>query len=248
MQPEQLMALRRADIKTAVVLIIISTIMIVESLNFPLTDSYAGVQNVWYVSPALFPILIGSILLVCGAALLMKAIVFVKSHAEIATAKESAESWWRFALLVSLIAGQVFGWVPFVDFSLAAFVFLFLFIFAFYSDNALFQGRILKIWTITSIVLVLVSSFTEFSEDERLYVDFVAIAYIAIVVWICKQWASKESQLAVWRISWKTALIVTIVVCPLFRLGMLVPLPTEGVVIEKMVDMKYIARDYWRSL
>ena len=44
MQPEQLMALRRADMKTALVLMIISTLVIIESLSFPLTGSYAGVQ------------------------------------------------------------------------------------------------------------------------------------------------------------------------------------------------------------
>lgn len=248
MQPEQLMALRRADIKTAVILIFISALMIVESLNFPLTDSYAGVQNAWYVSPALFPILIGSILLLCGAVLLTKAVVFVKHNAEVATAKESAASWWRFALLVSLIAGQVFGWVPLIDFAFAAFIFLFLFIFAFYSDSSLFQGRVFKIWTITSVLLVLTSVLVEFSEETRLYLDFLAVAYIAVMVWLARTWAQKSDQLGVWKISWKTALIVTIVICPLFRLGMLVPLPTEGLVIEKMVDMKYVVRDYWRSL
>ncbi|TBR42783.1 hypothetical protein CBF23_006290 [Marinomonas agarivorans] len=248
MQPEQLMALRRADIKTAVILIFVAALMIVESLNFPLTDSYAGVQNAWYVSPALFPILIGSLLLLCGAILLLKAVVFVKSNAEVATAKETKASWWRFALLVSLIAGQIFGWVPLVDFALAAFIFLFLFIFAFHSDNAVFQGRIFKIWTATSILLILISLFAELSEETRFYVDILVLVYMAVMVWLARSWAQKSDQLNVWKISWKTALVVTIVICPLFRLGMLVPLPTEGIVIERMVDMKYVVRDYWRSL
>ena len=142
MQPEQLMTLRRADMRTASILMIVSAFAIIESLSFPLTGNYAGVQNVWYVSPALFPIIISCLVFLCGAALLIKSIIFIKQNAAIGTAKESPASWWRFFVLVSLIAGQVYGFVPLIDFALSSFIFLFVFIFAFYSDNSTFQKRI----------------------------------------------------------------------------------------------------------
>lgn len=247
MQPEQLMALRRADFKTSLVLMAISTLIFVESLNFPLNDSYAGVQNVWYVSPALFPILISSVLFLCGLFLLIKSIAFIKKNASTATAIESRASWWRFFILVALIAGQVFGFVPLVDFALSAFLFLFVFIYAFYSDNSVFQKRIFTIWVAISSVLTLINFSMELSDENRLILDWATLLLIIVMVIVCYKWAAHSNQLKVWRVSWKTALIVTLIVCPVFRLGMLVPLPTEGLVINPMVDAKYVIRDYWRG-
>ncbi|MCZ2720841.1 hypothetical protein O1D97_04080 [Marinomonas sp. 15G1-11] len=247
MQPEQLMALRRADLKTSIVLIILSTLMIIESFSFPLSDSYAGVTNAWYVSPALFPILIASILLICGIALFVKALVFVKKNAGTASAKESSESWGRFFLLVSLIAGQVYGWVPIVDFALAAFVFLFLFIFSFYSDSVLVQKKILFLWTSLSIALLLIAQVFSPGEEARMFLDWGVVLVIGLIVFVSKNWANQTQTQKAWRSSWKAALVVTIIACPVFRLGMLVPLPTEGIVIEKMVDAKYAIRDMWRG-
>lgn len=248
MQPEQLMALRRADMKTALVLMFISALVIIESLSFPLTGSYAGVQNVWYVSPALFPIIISSVLFICGLSLLIKSLIFIKKNAAIATAKESTASWWRFFVLVSLIAGQVFGFVPLIDFALSSFIFLFVFIFAFYSDNATFQKRIFVIWSTLCFLLFLVTITTNLSEDIRFLFDWATLFFIGCMVALLYTWAKKSEQLKVWRISWKTALIVTLIVCPVFRLGMLVPLPTEGLVINPMVDIKYVVRDLWREM
>ncbi len=247
MLPEQLMALRRADLKTSIVLIVLSSLMIIESFNFPLTDSYAGVTNAWYVSPALFPILIASILLVCGVALFLKAMVFVKSHAGTASSKESAESWGRFFLLVSLIAGQVYGWVPIVDFALSAFLFLFLFIFSFYSDDISIQKKTLWLWSTLSIVLIIISQFFTPSEEGRFLLDWLVVGVIGVILLLTKGWAKQTQTDKAWRSSWKAALIVTVIACPVFRLGMLVPLPTEGLVIEKMVDAKYAVRDMWRG-
>jgi hypothetical protein len=248
MQPENLMALRRADMKTALVLMIVSSFAIIESLNFPLTGNYAGVRNAWYVSPALFPIIISSALFLCGLALMIKSIIFIKKNALTATAKQSTASWWRFYILVSLIAGQVYGFVPLVDFALSSFIFLFVFIFAFYSDSALFQKRIFAIWSLICVLLAIVTFTTELTDEVRILFDWAALVFIGVMVITLFKWAKQTEQLKVWRVSWKTALIVTVVICPLFRLGMLVPLPTEGIVINPMVDIKYVVRDIWREM
>ncbi|MFT2111745.1 tripartite tricarboxylate transporter TctB family protein [Marinomonas sp. 2405UD68-3] len=247
MLPEQLMTLRRADLKTSIVLIVLSSLMIIESFNFPLSDSYAGVTNAWYVSPALFPILIAIILLLCGIVLFLKALVFVKANAGTTPARESAESWGRFVLLVSLIAGQVYGWVPIVDFALAAFIFLFLFIFSFYADSVLIQKKTLVLWSTLSIIFIIISQIFTPSEEGRFLLDWVVVLVIGVILFMSKRWANQTDTNKAWRSSWKAALIVTVIVCPVFRLGMLVPLPTEGLVIEKMVDAKYVIRDMWRG-
>jgi hypothetical protein len=35
----------------------------------PMKDSWGGVQNVWYVSPALFPLFVGGVIMLLGALL-----------------------------------------------------------------------------------------------------------------------------------------------------------------------------------
>jgi len=247
MQSEELMVLRRADIKTAVVIIILSLLMIFESASFPLTDSYAGIQNVWYVSPALFPVLTASILLICGVGLLIKGLVFVREHSDVPVVNKSRESRGRFFLLISLIAGMVFSWVPLIDFALSSFIFLFVFILAFYSDNPLLQKKIFVFWTAISVSLLVIYHGFNLDEDQRALLDWLIVAIGISIVVISRTWSTKLNLLKAWKTSWKTALIVTVVMCPIFRLGMLVPLPTEGIVIEKMVDVKYIVRDMWRG-
>ena len=247
MQSEELMVLRRADIKTAVVIIILSLLMIFESASFPLTDSYAGIQNVWYVSPALFPVLTASILLICGVGLLIKGLVFVREHSDVPVVNKSRESRGRFFLLISLIAGMVFSWVPLIDFALSSFIFLFVFILAFYSDNPLLQKKIFVFWTAISVSLLVIYHGFNLDEDQRALLDWLIVAIGISIVVISRTWSTKLNLLKAWKTSWKTALIVTVVMCPIFRLGMLVPLPTEGIVIEKMVDVKHIVRDMWRG-
>ena len=50
--------LRKADFWTSILLFALGVAMIGGATTFPMKDSYGGVQNVWYVSPALFPLLV----------------------------------------------------------------------------------------------------------------------------------------------------------------------------------------------
>jgi hypothetical protein len=43
----------------------------------PMKDSWGGVQNVWFVSPALFPLFVGGIIVLLGIALVVHAIRIV---------------------------------------------------------------------------------------------------------------------------------------------------------------------------
>ncbi|MCP3868621.1 MAG: hypothetical protein GY703_11085 [Gammaproteobacteria bacterium] len=55
--------LRRLDFRTGILLSLLAIGIIWEASGYPISDSYGGVQNVWYVSPALFPLLVGGLLL-----------------------------------------------------------------------------------------------------------------------------------------------------------------------------------------
>ncbi|MBD3304993.1 hypothetical protein GF339_01415, partial [candidate division KSB3 bacterium] len=67
--------LRSADFITAILLIVFGLWVLVTTLTtFPMKDSWGGVQNVWYVSPALFPLFISLGIIIMGIVLLRNAV------------------------------------------------------------------------------------------------------------------------------------------------------------------------------
>lgn len=66
--------LRRADVVTATLLILLSLSVLIGASRMPLRGTYGGVVNVWYVSPAAMPFVIGGGLLAMSIALLLKAL------------------------------------------------------------------------------------------------------------------------------------------------------------------------------
>jgi hypothetical protein len=66
--------LRRADFVTSILLLSFGVWMLGETFTMPMRDTFGGVQNVWYVSPALFPLIISAGLLLLGTVLLLHAI------------------------------------------------------------------------------------------------------------------------------------------------------------------------------
>jgi hypothetical protein len=66
--------LRHADVVTAVLLILLSLAVMAGASQMPLRGTYGGVVNVWYVSPAALPFVIGLGLLLMGSHLLRAAI------------------------------------------------------------------------------------------------------------------------------------------------------------------------------
>jgi hypothetical protein len=51
--------LRKADIFSGVIISLFGLWVVGQALKMPMKDSWGGVQNVWFVSPALFPLFVG---------------------------------------------------------------------------------------------------------------------------------------------------------------------------------------------
>jgi hypothetical protein len=62
--------LRKADIFSGSAIVLLGLFIISQAIQMPMTDSWGGVQNVWYVSPALFPLLVGGMLTFLGISLI----------------------------------------------------------------------------------------------------------------------------------------------------------------------------------
>ena len=66
--------LRKADIFSGGVIMLFGVWIISQAIQMPMKDSWGGVQNVWYVSPALFPLFVGAMITLLGALLVRKAL------------------------------------------------------------------------------------------------------------------------------------------------------------------------------
>ena len=134
--------LRKADIFSGTAILLLGLFIISQAVQMPMKDSYAGVQNVWYVSPALLPLFIGAMLALLGV-LLMKtalkavglrglnsAMSFLGSSAFISFLKQQDTR--RFYGIALNLIVFVFILIPRIDFFLAALLFLLVFFFMFY--------------------------------------------------------------------------------------------------------------------
>lgn len=66
--------LRKADVVTSLVLIALGVVVILYTTTMPQGGTFGGVINVWYVSPAVFPYLLGFLLICASTVILVRAI------------------------------------------------------------------------------------------------------------------------------------------------------------------------------
>lgn len=131
-QPPQIKSrdfLRQADFKLSLILFCVCLALFVYTLvHFPMSGSYGGVENQWYVSPALFPLVVLFILLVCSIILGVRAFLD-GGHADLTNIStwfgdvNDTRSWDRAYVIVTLIL-YVYMFIPSLDFYLATVLFL----------------------------------------------------------------------------------------------------------------------------
>ena len=64
-EPESPLQAAQSDFKVSLVLLVIGLALFIHTLNFPMSGSYGGVENQWFISPALFPLMVCFLLVVC---------------------------------------------------------------------------------------------------------------------------------------------------------------------------------------
>ena len=234
--------LRRQDFRTGILLILLALGIIWEASSYPMTDSYGGVQNVWYVSPALLPIIVGVLLLILALVLTGNALAYhgwpAVLTSKAAKTAESQQGDRRFLVIVLLIATFVYAFIPVVDFFIASAFFLCAFSGAFYLGRPAALLANALVYCAVGIAVRLAG--TAGIVDSQWLMDSVTAAGILVLVLlgarICKQQPNCQRRL---RILLLVSLLVPLVLCPLFKFGLLVPLPTEGLFIELMDQARY---------
>jgi len=131
----------------------------------PMKDSWEGVQNVWYVSPALFPLAIGIVLMLLRLYLFVLAFKAVGPRRVISgvgmifdrdrRALRISAPVMRFFTIVTLFLFFVYMNISRIDFFLSSLLFLIVFIIMFYLDDMIILKRLFLFYLTGSLVFLI---------------------------------------------------------------------------------------------
>jgi putative tricarboxylic transport membrane protein len=237
--------LRKADIFSGLAIFLFGLFIVLMASQMPMKDSWGGVQNVWYVSPALFPLFVGGVIMLLGAFLIRTALKMAGKKALAETIRWlgsrklfqflTSDSVIRFYAIAVLFLSLVYLNLPRIDFFLSSILFLAVFITMFYFDD----DQLLKklFWFYLAGVGVLIVYFA-LGLDPLLgrYVPFAAdILTIGFILAYCiYAWALIRSHPPLrrkYRISLTVAVAAPFIIGPIFKYFLMVPMPTEGLIV-----------------
>jgi hypothetical protein len=246
--------LRKADIYSGLVIFLFGLFVVLMASEMPMKDSWGGVQNVWFVSPALFPLFIGGVIMLLGALLTRTALKMagIKAFGETARWLGSkdlfkfliSDSIIRFYAIAVLFLSLVYLTTPRIDFFLSAILFLAVFITMFYFDDDQLLKKLFYFYLAGVGVLIAyfalgldaaLSRFVPFAGDV-LALCF-TLAY-CIYAWTLIRFRPPLRK------KFRTSLIVAVaapfVVLPIFKYFLLVPMPSEGMIVAVLDYFWYL--------
>lgn len=225
--------LRKADVWTGVVLAIVAVAMIAEALTFPLQGTYAGVRNAWYVSPALLPLIVGGMLFLLSIGLIAVAARDYRRLApgsrlvRVSRASISGGDGW---LIAVLLAAYIVALVPRVDFVVGTSLFLFVFMAVYLVDGV--RGRsvvagLLIVPAAAALALAIAGAWPAPRTDGQYRSDalFAILLVATIVAALAVARGSARRRLVTAAV---TAVGASVGLSAVFKYGLLVPLPREG--------------------
>jgi hypothetical protein len=242
--------LRRADFVFSVILLAFSLFILGNTFTMPMKDSWGGVMNVWYVSPALLPLIVSAALIILGVVLLLYSIRTGGARDFLANIRKrtlgiSAANV-RFLAVLLALASFVYLNIPRVDFFLCIVWFLLYCIVVFYFDEAQLLIR-LSWFYLGGNLLLLLLFITAIDQPIRQAFPYgidVLLLLLIIAFWLYTRLVVRADRRLVARL--RTTIIVSVAVplilVPIFKFGLLVPLPHEGGIIGIMSLLRYALR------
>jgi len=245
--------LRKADIFSGTVISLFGLWIVSQALKMPMKDSWGGVQNVWYVSPALFPLFVGAMIALLGALLTRTAL---KSVGILELGRTLTWLWSsdlvrflgtptviRFYAMAVLFSGFVFLNIPRIDFFLCSVLFLVVFISMFHFDDDSLLIKLLLFYLAGTVItfVFFVLEFPKLLEGHITYAgDWLTLAFI--LAYCMYAWVLIRPT-PVMRRKYRTSLILAVIapflIGPIFKYLLLVPMPTEGLVVTLMDAIRY---------
>lgn len=235
---EAMARLRRADVWTGLVLAVVAILMILEALTYPLEGTYAGVRNAWYVSPALFPLIVAGSLLALSVGLIA---VAARERARLRPDGSLVPRRWAVGgeapFVALLLAGYIVGLVPRVDFPVATALFLFVFMASYVLDARptarLAMAACLLAPAALALGWALAGSWPAPRSGGQLAADAMVAAVLPVSAVLAFRLAERGERRRL-RTAGVTSVLTAVVLGALFKYGLLVPLPREGLGVAAM--------------
>jgi len=237
---DDLLRMRRADFWTSLIFFAIAAGMIGSAMTMPFKESFAGVQNAWYVSPALFPLMIAGGLVILATTLFCNAIRTGGARAALASLgcwdEASREATARMLVAIAIIVGYVYGVIPRVDYVIATTLFLQVFIAAFYvgrTEVMRLQTSVFLFVAIPAFLLDLFGLYPTPGTSLRCALDLAVLlitAWLGVVTW--RRLAPDPTGRRRFAITIAVSITVALLTSVSFKFGLLVPLPAEGPVVR----------------
>jgi hypothetical protein len=245
--------LRKADIFSGGLIFLFGLWVINQAVKMPMKDSWGGVQNVWFVSPALFPLFVGSMIALLGAFLIRTALKEVgkKELGRVIQYLVSPEmvrflkitSNIRFYAIAVLFFSLVYLNIPRVDFFLCSVLFLVVFISMFYFDDNALLLKLLYFYLIGTVVFILYFAFklpAVLNPVIPFANDWLTLGFIVsycIYTWTLVRGVPLLRKK--YRISLILAVTTPFLIGPIFKYLLLVPMPTEGLIVAVLDAIWY---------
>ncbi len=245
--------LRKADIFSGIIISLFGLWVISQAAKMPMKDSWGGVQNVWFVSPALFPLFVGGVIVLLGIGLTVHALKVVGFAGLTQTLRWLAsrevmlflrsDGMLRFHAIVILLFSFVFLTIPRIDFFIGSVLFLSAFISMFYLDDLMLLVNMLRVYLAGIIVLVLwfVTGVPAALEDRLPYAsDWLAlIVVLGFCVYVFRLIRSDRRLRKKYRIGMILSVAAPFTIGSIFKYFLLVPMPTEGLIVVVMDAIRY---------
>ena len=246
--------LRGADIITSVLFFLLGVWIISGALKMPLRESYAGVNSVWYVSPALMPLIIG------GAIVLLSISIFVHGLRNGGIA--SVKSMWaarkdikllsdaniRYASVLIPLFALVYMNLTKVDFFLNIVLFLSFTITVFHLDNPKIFRKTLYFYTAEMAVLLVLFVFGIDKVINGIFfysIDILVLIMIVALIILISRLVKSEGNVD-YKKKFRQAMLMSFItplfIVPIFRYMLRIPLPKEGGIVNLMSMIYYALR------
>jgi hypothetical protein len=246
--------LRKADVFSGAAVFLFGLWVLSQALKMPMKDSWGGVMNVWFVSPALMPLFIGAMIMLLGA-LLCRAGFKAIGPAEFkgtlcwlvsADMKRvlASDACVRFYAIALLFLTLVFINLPRIDFFLCAILFLAAFITMFYFLDDRLLRRFLLFYLAGETVLLIFFALglhrpTE--ETPSIVPDLLTLGFIAgYVGYVWLRVRVRAELRKKFRVGLVVSVLTPFVIGPIFKYFLMVPLPKEGLVVAALDYVWYL--------
>ncbi|MGE5256593.1 MAG: hypothetical protein ACM3KE_07990 [Hyphomicrobiales bacterium] len=246
--------LRKADVFSGAVVFLFGLWIVYQAFQMPMKDSWGGVMNVWYVSPALMPLFIGAVIMLLGAMLCRIGLKAIGVETFTSTVRWLAgpgllrvlksDASVRFYAIAGLFLTLVFVNLPRIDFILCAVLFLSVFITMFYFLNDALLRKFLLFYLAGEagfIIFFALGGHASADDPPSYTADVLTVCFLA--GYLIYAWTQVRTDIELRR-KFRTGLIVALItpflIGPIFKYFLMVPLPKEGLVVAALDYVWYL--------